>query len=334
MRTSLLVAFLAFATVARAETKVEVTSETASTEVPLGDDIKVKVSVKNAGTADVELPELTFDARSVSFEITFEDGKPAWDTRFNVDPPRSAMEPDPLKPLKRKTLKAGESMSEEFTIPAIATGVWSIVPIYGGTTDPEPKMLSAAGKEGRLVRVKGDAKGVKVLPGPALEGEVWAKLTTTMGTISLRFFPKEALGSALNFVRIVKSGYYDGKSFHRIDASLTILQGGAANADGSGNFDWTIPREQNLKHTPLTVGMARSSDPNSGGSQFYINYGTLAKSLDRPDGYAIFAEVVKGKDVVDTLASVKTRGGPGMQGQAPATPIQIETAKIQLAAKE
>jgi peptidyl-prolyl cis-trans isomerase B (cyclophilin B) len=334
MRNVMLVALLAFAGVARAETKIEVSSETTLTEVPLGDDIEVKVSVKNAGTADVELPELTFDARSVSFEITFEDGKPAWDTRFNIDPPRSAMEPDPLKPIARKTLKAGETWTKPFTIPAIASGTWAIIPVYCGTTDPEPKSLSAAGKEGRLVRIKGESKGVKVLPGPNLESEVWAKLTTTMGTIAFKFFPKDALGSALNFVRIVKQGYYDGKSFHRIDSSLTIIQGGAANADGSGNFDWTIPRELRLQHKQWNVGMARSSDPNSAGAQFYINYGPLAKTLDRPDGYAVFAEVVKGKDVVETLSSVKTRGGPGMAGQAPMTPIQIESSKIQLAAKE
>lgn len=325
---------LALASIARAETKIEVSAASKSAEVKLGEDIDIEVIVKNAGAADVELPELTFDARSVSFELVFEDGKPAWDAQFHVEPPRSAMEPDPLTPMKREKLKAGESWKKSFPIPAIAAGSWSITPVYGGTTEPEPRALSVLGMPGRLVKVKGDAKTVKVLPGPNGETEVRAKVATNMGTFAMKFFPKVALGSAINFVRIAQQGYYDGKAFHRIDPSLTIIQGGAPRPDGSGSFGWSIPREQNLKHKVWTVGMARSADPNSGGAQFYINYGPLAQALDRPDGYAVFAEVVKGKDVVETLASVKTRGGPGMGGQAPSTPLSIESIKIQLAPKE
>jgi len=314
--------------------KLEVSSTPQKAEVALGDDIVMDVSVKNAGASDVEVFELTNDARSVSFEVTFESGKLAWDTRFNVDPPKSAMEPDPLSPIKKVTIKAGETKTKSFTIPAIAAGTWTIVPVYGGTTDPEPRALNVLGKEGRLTKLKGEAKTIKVLPGPGGETEVVAKITTTVGTVTFKFFPKEALGSALNFVRIVKDGYYDGKNFHRIDSSLTIIQGGSPRPDGTGSFGWSIPREQNLKHLPMMVGMARSQDPNSGGAQFYINYGPLAVQLDRPDGYAVFAEVSKGKDVVQTLAAVKTKGGPGMAGQVPATPIHIESAKVQLSPKE
>lgn len=312
--------------------KLEVTGTPAKAEVPLGSDIEVEVSVKNAGTAEADLPELTFDARSVSFELSVDGGKVAWDTQFHVDKPRSVMEPDPLTPIKREKLKAGESWKKTFKIPAIAAGSWSITAVYGAT-DPEPRSLGILSDPNRLTRVKdAAAKTVKVLPGPNGEAELHAKITTSLGAFTMKFFPKEALGSALNFVRIAQAGQYEGKQFFRNDPSLQILQGGADN--GSSHFEWTIPREQNLKHGPLMVAMARSESPNSGGQQFYVCYGPLAKALDREDGYAVFAQIVKGKDVVETMADVKTRGTPGMGGQAPVTPITIETVKTQLAPKE
>jgi cyclophilin family peptidyl-prolyl cis-trans isomerase len=319
------------ATPARAEApKLEISSEPAKAEVALGDDISIEVTVKNAGTTDATLPELTFDARSVSFEVTYEGGKVAWDTQFHTDPPKSSMEPDPLHALKMGTLKAGESWKEKFTIPAIAAGSWSIVSIYSGASDPMPRGLNAFRAVGRLNMLKDAAKTIKVLPGAGGETEVQAKIATTMGTFAMRFHPKDALGSALNFVRIVQSGYYEGKSFHRIDDGIDIIQGGAPRSDGGGNFPYTIPRELGLKHDPWSVGMARSGDPNSGGSQFYISFGPKTQTLDRPDGYAVFAHVVKGKDVIEALASVKTKGGPGAGAQMPTTPLNIETAKIEL----
>jgi cyclophilin family peptidyl-prolyl cis-trans isomerase len=292
---------LALAGVARAEApKLEVTGTPKSAEVALGADIEVEVQVKNAGTADADLPELSFDARSVSFEVKYEDGKQAWDARFHVDAPRSQMEPNPLTPLKREKLKAGESWKKTFTIPAIASGSWSIVAVYAGATDPEPR-------------------------------EVRVKLSTNMGSFSLAFYPKEALGSALNFVRLAQSGHYDGTPFFRIAEGITVIQGGDKSA--SAHHEWTIPREQNLKHETYSVAMARAGDPNSGGAQFYICYGPLAAKLDKPgEGYAVFAHVVKGKDVVETLGSVRANTPQG--DGPPKKPLTLESAKTQLATKE
>lgn len=318
---------------ARAETRLEVTGTPKKAEVALGQDVEVDVTVKNVGD-EVELPELAFDARSVSFEVSVDGGVTAWDVRFNVSEPRSALEPDPLAPLPRARLKAGESWSKTFTIPAVAAGTWTVTTVYGGTTSPDVKTLSAVGDPTKLVRLKDAPKTVKVAPGPAGQTEIQARVTTTLGTLAFRFFPRDALGSALNFVRIAQSGFYDGKAFHRIDSGLGVVQGGAVNGDGSGHFGWSIPRELGKKHVPLAVGMARGGDPSSGGSQFYIVTSPAAGVLDRPDGYAIFAYVAKGKDVVDTLAAVKTRGGQGMAGQAPASTLKIESVKIQLAPRD
>ena len=149
-------------------------------------------------------------------------------------------------------------------------------------------------------------------------------------SFSVGFYPKEALGSALNFVRIAQSGHYDGKSFFRIAERITIFQGGAEN--GSAYFAWTIPREQNLKHETGSVAMARATDPNSGGAQFYVCYGAGAATLDRPDGYAVFGHVVKGKDVADTIGALRA-SSPNGDGP-PKKPVALESAKVQLAPKE
>jgi cyclophilin family peptidyl-prolyl cis-trans isomerase len=318
---------------ARAETSLEVTTAPVTSEVALGADIDVDVRVKNASASDMDLPALTFDARSVSFELVYEGGHPAWDAQFHVDMPHNTMQKDPLTPIKRSVLKAGESWSQRFTIPAIAAGSWQIKAVYAGTTDPEPRFLSQLVEPTRLNRVRdATAKTVKVLTGPNGETQVVCKMTVTPGTFTMKFFPKDALATALNFVRVCQRGDYDGKVFFRNAADLEILQGGA---DNGGSFSGTrIPLEQRLRHGPLRVGMAREDAPNTAGVQFYICYGPASQKLDRPDGYAIFGEIVKGKDVVETMAQARSADPKSPTGSMPTTKLVIEGVKIQLAPKE
>jgi peptidyl-prolyl cis-trans isomerase B (cyclophilin B) len=313
---------------ARADAKLEVTSAPVTSDVVVGADIEVAVTVKNVGD-EAELTELTFDERSVSFEISVDGGRIGRDTQFHVENPTSPMEPDPLTPLKRSKLKAGESWHGTFKIPAIASGSWSIVTVYAGAT-PVVRSLKAVGDPTKLVKQKDAPRTVKVLPGPGGETEAVAKMTTNMGTITFRFYPKDALGSALNFVRIAQSGFYDKKSFHRIDTSLGVIQGGATQADGGGHFPYSIPAETTLKHKVLALAMARSNDLNSAGSQFYI----CIKPCTQLDGnYSVFGQVVEGQDVVDTLAAVKTLGPAAREAsQRPKMKLTIESVKIQPAA--
>lgn len=126
------------------------------------------------------------------------------------------------------------------------------------------------------------------------------------GTIQVALDPKEAPLTCQNFIELANDGFYDNLTFHRIMKGF-MIQGGDPNGDGTGGSEKTIQGEfqsngvdNKLAHERGTISMARSSDPNSASSQFFIC------DADDPflDGdYAAFGRVVKGMDVVDKIAS-------------------------------
>ncbi|HEX7401357.1 MAG TPA: peptidylprolyl isomerase [candidate division Zixibacteria bacterium] len=131
-------------------------------------------------------------------------------------------------------------------------------------------------------------------------------METNYGIIELELFWKETPKTAENMLRLVNSGFYDGLTFHRIVPNF-VIQGGDPSGDGSGGPGYSIPFEKaNTKHLRGSLGMARSQDPNSAGSQFYICLRDLP-NLD--NNYVVFGKVVKGMDVVDKIAAVKTGQG-------------------------
>ena len=131
-------------------------------------------------------------------------------------------------------------------------------------------------------------------------------METNYGPIELELFWKETPKTAENFLRLTNSGFYDGLTFHRIVPNF-VIQGGDPSGDGTGGPGYSIPFEKaNTKHLRGYLGMARSQDPNSAGSQFYI----CLKDLPNLDNnYVVFGKVIKGMDTVDKIAAVKT--GPG-----------------------
>ncbi len=130
--------------------------------------------------------------------------------------------------------------------------------------------------------------------------------------IVLELYPEYAPKTVENFVGLVKKGFYDGLTFHRIISGF-MIQGGDPKGTGMGGSDTTIPGEfsqngftQNtLKHTRGVISMARSGDPNSASSQFFIMHADYP-SLD--GGYAAFGKVVTGLEVVDELAKTPVNG--------------------------
>lgn len=137
--------------------------------------------------------------------------------------------------------------------------------------------------------------------------ETKAIIETKFGNIELKFFPDVAPNHVNNFIELAKKGFYDGTTFHRVIPGF-MIQGGDPNSKspdrsqhGMGGPGYSIKAEFNAKpHKRGTLSMARSANPDSGGSQFFICV-VDAFSLDRQ--YTVFGEVVSGMDVVDKIVS-------------------------------
>jgi cyclophilin family peptidyl-prolyl cis-trans isomerase len=135
-------------------------------------------------------------------------------------------------------------------------------------------------------------------------------LETTRGDIEIKLATKEAPITTDNFLDYVESGFYDGTIFHRVISGFMIQGGGYIPTGKLKPTGDTIVLESNngLKNKRGTIAMARTSEPNSATSQFFIN---LVDNDDLDwrtnyDGYAVFGEVVKGMEVVDAIGAVRT----------------------------
>ena len=137
-------------------------------------------------------------------------------------------------------------------------------------------------------------------------------VTITMqdgSVMKAELFPKTAPNTVNNFISLVKKGFYDGLTFHRVIRGF-MIQGGDPAGNGTGGPGYCIRGEfvQNgyangLSHEPGVLSMARAMDPDSAGSQFFIMHGT-ASYLDGQ--YAAFGKLTEGLDVVDKITSVRT----------------------------
>jgi cyclophilin family peptidyl-prolyl cis-trans isomerase len=153
-------------------------------------------------------------------------------------------------------------------------------------------------------------------------------LKTTMGDILVELYPDKAPKSVENFIQYVKSGHYKGTIFHRVIDGFMIQGGGYDKDMLQKPTKSPIPNEakNGLKNEPYTLAMARTSDPHSASSQFFINVKNNS-FLDYPGqdgwGYTVFGKVVKGTDVVDKIKAVPTSAG-----NVPTKTVVIESASI------
>jgi len=123
-------------------------------------------------------------------------------------------------------------------------------------------------------------------------------LNTVKGDIELELYPDQMPITVGNFLKLTEDGYYSGLTFHRVEH--WVVQGGDPKGNGTGGPGWTIKLEthDDLKNLRGAVAMARSANPDSAGSQFYI----LKTDANWLDGqYAVFGKVTKGMDVIDEL---------------------------------
>ncbi len=126
-----------------------------------------------------------------------------------------------------------------------------------------------------------------------------AVLLTNKGEFRFELYAKRAPITVANFIELAESGFYDGLTFHRYEPGF-VIQGGDPQGNGMGGSDKTIPLEihPELKHVEGALGMARSQDPNSASSQFYV---TLVPAPFLDGQYAVFGKVTEGMEVVKSL---------------------------------
>jgi peptidyl-prolyl cis-trans isomerase B (cyclophilin B) len=147
------------------------------------------------------------------------------------------------------------------------------------------------------------------VPAPAPVAEAALAVThrvviqTAKGSMDVELYGKEAPETVNNFVKLIKKGFYNGLTFHRVEtgAGFELIQGGCPKGDGTGGPGWNIKREisPRLRHWEGAIAMARSADPDSAGSQFYICNCEIGQ-LD--DEYAVFGKVTKGLEVSKKIA--------------------------------
>ena len=160
-------------------------------------------------------------------------------------------------------------------------------------------------------------------------------LKTTFGDIKLALDAEKAPKTVENFINYVKEGFYDGLIFHRVIDGF-MVQGGGMKEDMSQKpaTQGQIENEADngLPNKNLSVAMARTMDPHSASSQFFINVkdnSFLNHSGKNPEGwgYCVFGEVVEGEDVVNRIKGVKTGIAMGHQ-DVPVEPVVIESATL------
>ena len=178
-----------------------------------------------------------------------------------------------------------------------------------------------------------------VVAGPTLAANPQVELDTTAGVIKLELYPDATPKTVENFLKYVNAGHYNGTQFHRVIKGF-MIQGGGYDSEfrqRPTRPPIEIEAEQSVKaglsNKPGTVAMARTGNPNSAQSQFFINVADN-KRLDfrSPDaqgyGYTVFGKVVSGMDVVEKIAKASTGAAGPFPSDVPTERIVIKSARV------
>jgi len=156
------------------------------------------------------------------------------------------------------------------------------------------------------------------------------EFATSKGTFTIELFDSEAPVTAANFKQYVTDGFFDGTIFHRVIPGF-MIQGGGFTAEMQQKRTRAAIRNEadnGLKNARGTLSMARTNDPHSATSQFFVNLTDNAFLDQGPGnpGYAVFGRVVDGMDVIDAIAAVKT-GRQGMHEDVPVEAVIVQSAQ-------
>jgi peptidyl-prolyl cis-trans isomerase B (cyclophilin B) len=221
------------------------------------------------------------------------------------------------------TLGAVDTAQTQFAAPAFDPNSPNIVLFELAVTDTSSRSMT-------------DRVQIKVR-NPALSDRM-VELNTSLGTITLRLNPEKAPITVANFLQYVDDGFYDGTIFHRVIPNFVVQGGGFLPGLQQKSTRAPIVNEASngLTNTRTTIAMARTNDPNSATSQFFINVannvagGDGLSDLDpggvSAEGYAVFGGVMVGMDVVDAIAAVTT-GTRDSFSDVPVEDVVINTAR-------
>ena len=160
-----------------------------------------------------------------------------------------------------------------------------------------------------------------------------AVIKTSAGEMVVEFWPEVAPKTVENFKKLARDGFYDGTCFHRIMKGFMIQGGDPLSKDpskeamwGTGDPGYKLPAEFNERpHQYGVLSMARSQDPNSAGSQFFICLGD-ASFLDRQ--YTAFGKLMKGDDVLGKIGDTPVKASGGGEPSKPSVRINVDSIKI------
>ncbi|MDX1334760.1 MAG: peptidylprolyl isomerase [Gammaproteobacteria bacterium] len=159
-------------------------------------------------------------------------------------------------------------------------------------------------------------------------------LETTKGNITIELYPEKAPETVANFIQYVQDGFYDGTIFHRVIPNFMVQGGGFTDDMSEKSTREPIKNEANngLANENGTIAMARTPNPHSASSQFFINVkdnAFLDFQNETPNGwgYCVFGKVTGGMDVVNSIVAVPT-GNHGMHQDVPVEPIIIMKASV------
>ena len=200
-----------------------------------------------------------------------------------------------------------------------------------GNSDPTPASGATATGAITCGEGTGDAMAKYSAPPPMTIDQsktYYATIKMDIGDIKLELYPKEAPCHVNSFVFLAREKFYDGVTFHRVLPGF-VAQGGDPTGTGGGGPGYTVPLEvsETRKHVDGALAMARTPDPNSGGSQFFIDYGpqpALEPGGSDPYGYTVFGGIVEGRDVLDKL----TPRNPNNPADAAIQGTKINTIEI------
>ena len=162
--------------------------------------------------------------------------------------------------------------------------------------------------------------------------EETAVIETGSGNMTIRFWPDAASNTVENFKKLCREHFYDGTAFHRVIKGF-MIQGGdplsrdpAARGVGTGGPGYTIKAEFNQhRHTRGVISMARSRDPDSAGSQFFI---CLADASSLDGKYTAFGELVSGDEVLESIGNAAVRSDGGGEKSRPVDRVEVKSIRI------